>query len=335
MEAIVLEKKGSLEGLSYVKDRPVPVPSPGYLRVKVEAVGLNPVDYKLAEGWGDVPWPEPPVLGLDVAGIVDALGDGVSKFSVGDRVYFHGWFADVDGGYAEYACAPEYAVAYAPEALSAVDLASIPCAGFTAWLAINEKLRVREGSTILIHAGAGGVGAFAIQLAKLKGLKIFSTCSKKNVDYVKSMGADVVIDYNSEDVTEAVLQATDRQGVDYIVNTVDGVTSTQDLGRLAFNGELAAVVENPDFSELEFYANALSIHQIALGGAHGSNNIRAKNLIGRMGEEYAALMLQGKVKPLSVEVIGIEDIPDALARMKQRHVAGKIVAVPKRCVSAR
>jgi NADPH:quinone reductase-like Zn-dependent oxidoreductase len=110
MKAIVLDKKGSLEGLKYVEDRLVPEPGNGEIRVKVHCVGLNPVDYKLADGWGDVQWEKPPVLGLDIAGVVDAIGSGVSEVFIGDRVYYHGNLSKEDGGFAEYACTSYHTV---------------------------------------------------------------------------------------------------------------------------------------------------------------------------------------------------------------------------------
>lgn len=326
MRAVVLNKPGSLEELRYVEDRPIPVPGKGEIRVKVHCVGLNPVDYKLADGWGGVNWGNPPVLGLDVAGTVDALGDGVTGFSTGDRVYYHGNLSKENGGFAEFACTAALTVSFMPDGLKMETAAAIPCSGFTAYQAVVNKLKVREGNTILVHAGAGGVGGYAIQLAKLKGLKVFSTCSTGHIDYVKGLGADCVIDYTKEDVYGRIMEETDQRGVDYIVNTIDGETATRDVDILAFNGELAAIVEHPDFSRLRFYEKAMSLHEVALGGAHLNGDLKARLQLAEIGNEFARLVVEGKVKPLKMELIAITEIPAYLARLKERHVAGKIVA---------
>ena len=326
MKAIVLNKPGSLEELKYVEDRPVPKPEIGEIRVKVHCVGLNPVDYKLADGWGGVNWSEPPVLGLDVAGTVDAVGEGVNNFSVGDRVYYHGNLSKVHGGFAEYACTTAHTASHMPDGLKMEEAAALPCAGFTAYQAVVNKLKPREGNTILIHAGAGGVGGYAIQLAKLRQLKVFSTCSANHIDHVKALGADCVIDYTKEDVYGRIMKETNGRGVDYIINTVDRETATKDIDMLAFNGELVAVVEHPDFNRLRFYEKAMSLHEVALGGAHLNGDLRAQLQLAEIGCVFARLVVEGKIKPLNSKLIEIAEIPDYLSELKKRHVAGKIVA---------
>lgn len=326
MKAIVLKKPVSLDELEYIEDRPIPDPGKGEIRVKVYCVGLNPVDYKLAEGWGNVKWKEPPVLGLDVSGVVDALGGGVTGFSVGDKVYYHGNLTKENGGFAEYACTSAHTVSFIPEDLKMEEAAALPCSGFTAYQAVINKLKVRSGNTILIHAGAGGVGGYAIQLAKLKGLTVFSTCSTNHIEHVQNLGADFVIDYTKSDVYSEIMKATDNRGVDYIVNTVDSETATRDIDLLAFNGELAAIVEHPDFNRLRFYEKAMSLHEVALGGAHINGDMRAQLQLAEIGNEFARLVVEGKIKPLNSKLIEIKEIPFYLSELKKRHVAGKIVA---------
>ncbi|MBR0597855.1 zinc-binding dehydrogenase [Sinanaerobacter chloroacetimidivorans] len=327
MKAIVLETIGSLDGLKYVENRPVPNPQNGEIRVKVSAAGLNPVDYKLTLGWGDVNWSSPPVLGLDVAGIVDSIGEGVTKFSVGDRVYYHGNLSKVNGGFAEYACTDENSVSLMPEDLSMLAAASLPCSGFTAYQAVVKKLRAERGKTILIHAGAGGVGGYSIQLAKMRGLTVFTTCSTKNIDYVKELGADFALDYTKDDIYVKIMTETQSRGVDYIVNTLDRESATKDIDILAFHGELAAIVEHPDFSRIRFYEKAMSIHEVALGGAHLNGDLQAKRQLAEIGDEFAKLVVMKKIKPLSIKKIELHEVPQCLAELERRHVAGKMVAL--------
>jgi len=326
LKAIILNKPGFLDELKYVEDRPVPVPGKGEIRVKVYCVGLNPVDYKLADGWGDMKWSTAPVLGLDVAGTVDAIGEGVTGFSIGERVYYHGNMSKENGGYAEFACTSAHTVSKMPDGLKMEEAAALPCSGFTAYQAVMYKLKVEPECTILIHAGAGGVGGYAIQLAKLKGLKVFSTCSTNHIEHVKDLGADCVIDYTKEDVHNRIMAETDNRGVDYIINTIDGETATKDIDMLAFNGELAAIVEHPDFNRLRFYEKAMSLHEVALGGAHINGDYKAQIRLAEIGNEFARLVVEGKIKSLNGKLIELQEIPFYLSELKKRHVAGKIVA---------
>lgn len=327
MKAIVLNRNGEAANLSYAEERLVPKPEDNEIRVKVKAVGLNPVDYKLADGWGDVNWPEDPILGLDVAGVVDCVGRRVSDFKIGERVFYHGNLAGVNGGFAEYACTTAHTVSKLPKDIDYKTAAALPCAGFTAYQATIEKLKLDRTKTILVHAGAGGVGGYAIQLAKLRGATVFTTCSPKNDDYVKKLGADFVIHYNDENVYDRIMKATNGRGVDYVINTVDSETATKDIDLLAFSGELVAVVELPDFNRLSFYEKGMSIHEVALGGAHLNGDMKAQRKLAEIGNAYTYLLMKNKIQVPNIEVISLEDIPAALLKLKERHVAGKIVAV--------
>ena len=327
MKAMVLTKPGSIDGLEYVENREIPEPKEREIRVKVMAAGLNPVDYKLIQGWGEVDWKNPPVLGLDVAGIVDKTGSQVKDFSPGDRVYYHGSLAEPNGGFAQYACTTAHTVSRLPKEISFTSAAALPCAGFTAYQAVVEKLKLDESKTILIHAGAGGVGGYGIQLAKLTGARIFTTCSPKNSAYVKGLGADVAINYKEEDLYSRIMEETDGRGVDYVVNTVDSATATRDIDLLAFSGQLVAVVEHPDFNRLSFYEKGMSIHEVALGGAHINGDYRAQRKLAEIGDRYAELLLSKQIRLPDIRKIRLPEIPEALKELEKRHVSGKIVAV--------
>lgn len=327
MKALVLNGTNGIRDLEYVNDRTVPTPLENEIAVKVEAVGLNPVDYELTEGWGDVERAKKPVLGLDVAGYVHAVGSEVTSFKKGDRVYYHGSLGKDDGGFAEYACTTAHTVSHLPDKVDFIVAASVPCAGFTAYQAVVRKLKPEKGRTILIHGGAGGVGGFAVQLAKrLYDLTVFSTCREENSEYVKSLGADHTIDYTKKDTYETIAELTGGRGVDYVVNTVSESTATKDIGALAFGGQLVAIAELPDFSRIKFYEKGLSIHEVALGGAHINGDYIAQRDLAKIGDEFAALLSDGKISPPDITQIRLEEIPDYLYKLKERHVRGKIVA---------
>ncbi|GIM45424.1 alcohol dehydrogenase [Collibacillus ludicampi] len=323
MKAMVLDRPGSPETLR-MADLPKPEPGPGEIRVRVLAVGLNPVDYKLAAD-GYLGWNYPFVLGLDVAGIVDALGEGVTEWSVGDRVFYHGDLSK-PGGYAEYAITTAHTAARIPNGVSFTEAAALPCAGMTAYQALHRKAHIHAGETVLIQAGAGGVGGFAVQLANRSGARVITTCSARNRDYVLRLGAEEAIDYNAENMTERVMELTEGRGVDVVVDTVSGQSATAGLEMLAFNGRLVCIAGFPDFSKIRPFSKAVSIQEVALGAAHLSGDRVAQEDLRTMNQELAELVRTKQISPMLEQVIPFEKIPDGLAQLAQRHVRGKIVA---------
>jgi len=325
MKALVLKKPGAPDTL-ILQEHSLPSPGPDEVRVKVMAVGLNPVDYKTAE-WGWQSWLWPHILGLDVAGSIEAVGSEVKSWKPGDRVFYHGDLSK-PGGYAEFAVAPAHILAKIPSEVRFENAAAIPCAGFTAWQILSRKIPVKPDQTLLVHGGAGGVGGFAVQMGRYLGLKVLTTCSAANFSAVKKLGADHLIDYTSEDVSALVNEITNGRGVDIVINTIDSDSATQDLKRVAFGGHLACVAGFPDFSKIEPFTRAISIHESALGGAHLSGDRTAKADLARMGKELIELVREEKLSPMLTKVISLEEIPKALISLSQRHVRGKIVARP-------
>lgn len=323
MKALVLERPGKPDTLRTV-EVPQPEPGNGEVRVKVHAVGLNPVDYKLAAS-GFPGWQYPFILGFDVAGVIDAVGPDVTEWEVGDPVFYAGDLAR-GGGYGQFAIAGANTLSWMPEGLSYAQAAALPCAGFTAYQAVHRKLRVQAGKTILIHGGAGGVGGFAVQLARAAGLQVFATCSRHNFNFVTDLGAREVIDYKLENVGEKVKNLTKGRGVDYIIDTVGTDNATASLDMLAFGGEIVCVAGLPNLSAFEPFSKAISIHEIALGGAYLSGDQTAQDDLAKIGREFGAMVSKGTLKPMLEEVIKLEEIPEALVRLSMRHVRGKIVA---------
>ena len=322
MKALLLDKTGPVSTLR-VGDIPVPEPGPGEIRVKVRATSLNPVDYKLA-GRGNPNWSWPHVLGLDVAGDVDAVGSGVSEWKVGDRVFYHGDLTK-PGGFAEYAITTTHTTTCIPDSVSYVDAAAIPCAGLTAYEAVVRRLNVEPEHIVWMQGGAGGVGGFGVQICANIGATVITTASTKNHDFVKSLGADHAIDYNSEDVVKRIMEITNGRGVDRVLGAVDVNTANHGLEVLAFRGGIACVAGLPTLNDSTFLG-ARSIHQVAYGGAHTSNNRAAQVDLARMANEMIALVAEDKIDPTVSRVIGLEDIPAGLAQLETRHARGKIVA---------
>ena len=322
MKAILLDSPDSPKTLR-VGEIEAPSPKPEEVLVKVAAAALNPVDYKLAAEGMDS-WQYPFILGLDVAGIVEAVGEKVAQWQPGDRVFYHGSLLR-NGAYAQYTTAPAYVMTAIPDGVDFIDAAAIPCAGFTAYQALHRKVGVEAKQTILIQGGSGGVGGFAVQIAKAAALNVIATCSQKNQDYVKSLGADWVIDYRHEDVPERVKSITKARGVDVILDTVSSQTATSGLDMLAFNGHLACVAGMPDYQKIKPFLKAPSIHAIALGGAYLSGDLPAQQNLARIGSELGQLVSQGKVDSMISETIALEDIPDALQRLAEGKIRGKVV----------
>ncbi len=323
MKAIALDQPGPPETF-YVANLPQPEPGEGEVRVRVQAVGLNPADYKFAKR-GMPSWTYPHILGLDVAGTIDALGSNVSGWQVGDAVYYHGNLSK-PGGFAEWAIASAHAISPIPPTLSFVEAAALPCAGFTAYQILHRKLHLQPGQTILIQGGAGGVGGFAIQLAAIANLHILTTCSPRNADWVRQLGAHEIIDYTQNQVDAEVLQITHGRGVDAIIDTVGSDSATTGLGILAYGGGIACVAGLPNFSYLKSFGKAISVHDVALGGAYLEGDFQAQEDLSRIGQEFGSLVSSHQIDPMLHDVIQLEDIPAGLVRLTQRHVRGKLVA---------
>ncbi|WP_341356923.1 zinc-binding dehydrogenase [Rossellomorea sp. y25] len=323
MKALLLHDKGLWKDMK-VEEIETPSPQKGELLVEVHAVGLNPVDYKTATN-GMPAWSYPHILGLDVAGVVVETGEGVTEWKKGDRVVYHGDFTK-KGGYAEYAIINAHTVSRIPESVSFEDAAALPTAGYTAYQALHRKLPFDQVNTILIHGGAGGVGGFGVQLAKLAGKTVISTASGHNHEYVKSLGADFVIDYREEDVNAKVLEITNGRGVDAVVDAVSRQSATDSLDALAYMGHMVYIAGAPDFTKIKSFTKVVSYHEIALAAAHQSNDVIAQKDFAVIGDDMLSLLEQGKLDAMLKETIRPEEVPKALSRLSERHVKGKIVA---------
>ncbi|WP_017319157.1 zinc-dependent alcohol dehydrogenase family protein [Mastigocladopsis repens] len=248
MKAVLMTAAGSPEVLQ-VQDIPNPAVPLGEseLLVRLHAAGINPIDTKLRKRGTFYPDKMPAILGCDGAGVVEAVGAGVQKFRVGDEVYFcNGGLGGHQGNYAEYTTIDERFVARKPASVSFAEAAAAPLVLITAWEALYERGRLEPGERVLIHAGAGGVGHVAIQLAKLKGADVCTTVSsQEKADFVQKLGADHLIFYKETDFVQAALDWTNGEGVDLAFDTIGGETFHKTFPAVRVYGDIVTILE-PD-----------------------------------------------------------------------------------------
>ncbi|HLL40295.1 MAG TPA: zinc-binding dehydrogenase, partial [Rubrobacteraceae bacterium] len=221
-----------------------PQSGPGEVLVRVIATSTNPVDAKLRAAGGSRGLEAPVILGLDISGIVEEVGAGVTDLAPGDEVYYTPEVSGPrsNGSYAEYHVARADIVAKKPASLSHEEAAAVPLAGGTAYEAIVRRLAVRVGETVLVHGGAGGVGSFAVQIAKASGVRVLASAGTQNQDTLKELGADVAIDYTSEDVFQIALEDTAGAGVDTVIDTVGGDLIAKSIQAARVFGRLASII---------------------------------------------------------------------------------------------
>mmetsp|Transcript_24063 Transcript_24063/g.27252 ORF Transcript_24063/g.27252 Transcript_24063/m.27252 type:complete len:360 (+) Transcript_24063:100-1179(+) len=326
------------------------------IRIKVKATGLNPVDWKRC-GWESETWTFPQVLGIDGCGVVDKIGSGVdaTKFVEGKTVvYYHGSLFNKSGSFAEYYVHDSRFLSIVPQSYldSAdgekvyADLASVPCAAFTAYQAVFTKLKLTLGSgpslnkkvatSFIVTGGAGGVGGFCLQFLRLwrdslnaedrDQIKILTTCSARNFDYVKSLGATHPIDYNSENVVERVKELTEGFGVDAWIDLVGSESVADAIQAIAFGGEVVSVVGSPTHDLNKLFVLGQTVHHVFLGFAYNTKNYNIQREIGNIGDKVMEWIQGGQITFLPTEVVGLEEIKDSLLKNKEGHVRGKIVA---------
>lgn len=260
MKAAVLTRFGSVDEFQ-IQEVPKPQPKPHQVLVRVHASSVNPVDYQIRRGDYKDLVKLPAIIGVDISGVVEAVGESVTQFTVGDEVYYSPQLFSEFGSYAEYHVADEQIVAHKPINLSHAEAACFPLAAGTAWDCVVTRGQLQVGESVLIHAGAGGVGSFAIQLAKAMGAYVFTTCSSKNHDLVKKLGADYVIDYNAQDYIEVIQRVTNSQGVDLVLDTIGNETIQESPQVLRSYGRLVTIVDTvTPQSLLKAWEKNLTVH---------------------------------------------------------------------------
>ena len=306
MKAVRIHVYGGPEMLHYEENVPRPVLSSDDLLIRVRAAAVNPVDWKIREGWlqGFLHHNLPLTLGWDVSGEVVEVGPEVSGFAVGDEVYARPNI-ERDGAYAEYIAVKANEVAFKPATLDHIHAAAVPLTALTAWQALVDAAQLQTGQTVLIHAAAGGVGSLAVQLAKACGARVIATASAVNIGLVTELGADEFIDYTQTRFEEAA------KNVDVVLDTIGGDTQERSWQVLKPGGILISVVSPP----LETVAAELGVRS-AFVFIHPS------------GEQLTAitrLIDEGRMKPLIHTVLPLNEVRQAHAISQGGHARGKIV----------
>lgn len=294
--------------------------------VRVHSVALNPVDAKVSLWHAMVPdMNDDFVGGLDVSGEIVAVGEAVDGWSLGDRVLYHGNMRRTHGGFAEYALQDSRTLIAHPNVPSSV-AAATPCAAWTAYLALVDRLDIKNRKSIFIAGGAGGVGTFALQLAQYFGVEtIITTASLTKHEYVTSMGATHAIDYRDQDVVSEVLKLTNGDGVEVSLDCVGGDNDIICADVLSYEGhmvELVKVVEPSKYSGA--FLKGLSFHQLSLGSGHAYGE-RGRASIVSVGEAVSQLLEQGQLRVPELEVVSLDQISGKLMEIRQQRTTGKIV----------
>ena len=299
MRGVYFLEPGKLE----MREVPIPQPGPGEVVIKVESATTCGTDLK-AYRRGHKLFKPPMPFGHEYAGIVSAVGEGVTDFKVGDAV-FAVMPAGQEGTYAEKVAVTAAVVANKPDGLSHVDAAALALIGLTAINSVDDTLKLKKGETILIQGGAGGVASFAIQFAKSVGAKVISTTSTGNVDYVKSLGADQVIDYKTDDFTRL------GQTVDCVFETVGGETAAKSYSVLKPGGRAAFIASGPKAPPTD----RTDVQGLRPPVPRGRAQM----------ERIADLAVKGAVKPPEVKLFKLSDAAEAQKISEGRHFRGKLV----------
>lgn len=329
MRAFILERYGRKDGVR-IGEMPEPELRDDDILIQVHAAGVNLLDSKIRDGEFKLvlPYRLPLILGNDVAGVVVRVGPRVQRFKVGDEVYAR---PDIDriGAFADLIAVNEADLAIKPKALTMEEAASIPLVGLTAWQALIEKGHLAKGQKVLIHAGSGGVGTFAIQLAKHVGAFVATTTSTANVDWVKRLGADVVIDYRKEDFENVLAD------YDVVINSLDVQTLRKSLRVLKPGGRLISISGPPDPE----FAKQMGLSWF-LGRVMRLLSYRVRKQAERLKVSYSFLFMRasgdqlrqitalvdaGVIRPIVDRIFPFESTRDAMAYVDTGRAKGKVV----------
>ena len=303
MKAVVAHEYGAPEVLK-IEQLPRPEPNEDEALVRVIASGVNPADPltlsgKYAREFGTH---LPLIPGYEIAGVVEKTGKNVTKLKVGDAVY---GYPNFGGGWADYVTVKEGEVAAKPRSLNFVDAAAVPMGALTAWQALVDVAKLQPGQTVLIHGGSGGVGSFAIQIAKARGARVIATASTANQDLVKQLGADVAVDYTKTKFEDVA------RDVDAVLDPVGKETLARSYGVVKKDGIVMSLVARPDPVELK---------KRGIRGAGISVHPDAEDLT-----EIAQLIDTGKIKPTVTQVLPLSEAIAAQQQAATHHTRGKVV----------
>ncbi|WP_254174688.1 zinc-dependent alcohol dehydrogenase family protein [Planktothrix pseudagardhii] len=329
MKAIIMTEVGEPNVLQ-LQDVPDPkIQSETEILVRLKAAGINPIDTKLRSRGTFYPDQMPSILGCDGAGIIEAVGSEVEKFQVGDAVYFcQGGLGEQSGNYAELIVVDEKFATLKPQSLSFIEAAASPLVLITAWEALYDRGRLQPGQKVLIHAGAGGVGHVAIQLAKLQGAEVATTVgSDENIDFVKQLGADFVINYKQTDFVENVLEWTQGEGVDLAFDTVGKEVFYQTVFAIKNYGDLVTILEpDPKFgtfkdARLKNLRISLELMLTPMLQSRMDDQLDQTKIL----QQCARLMDEGKLKIVVNQTFPLAEAAEAHQQLEAGGMKGKLV----------
>jgi NADPH:quinone reductase-like Zn-dependent oxidoreductase len=330
MKAVIAEQYGGVEVLEINDDLPMPRVGPNGVLVEVRAASVNPVDWKLRQGLLDAVRPVffPVIWGCDFSGVVKEVGPSVTLFKSGDEVYGmkDGYVAKTyRGTYAEYVVVPEKSLAIKPKNLSHEQAAAVPLTALTAWQAMVNQGKLKPGQRVLVHAGSGGVGVMAIQIAKAFGAYVAATASMRNQDLLRELGADLAIDYTREKIGKA------RPKFDLVLDGVGNSVWAESFRALKTGGRLVTLappIPEQASGKIKFFATAIrGVGFGVLRGLLGGKRLSITQVKPRGGEleKISALIEAGKIRPVVEKVFALEQIADAHRLSEAGHVRGKLV----------
>lgn len=329
MKALTFKRYGKSPEIGF-SDLPRPTLKADELLVEVHAAGLNPIDNMVMTGMFKpiLSFQFPATLGSDLAGVVVAVGSQVTRFKPGDAV-FASLFDLGRGSLAELAVVPEHAAALKPANLDFVQAASIPMVGLTSWQALNERARLQAGQKVFIPAGSGGIGTFAIQLAKHLGAQVGTTVSTGNIELVRSLGADEVVDYKKQAFEEVL------HGYDAVLGTLRGDALEKAMAILKPGAKIVSLIGPLDAA----FARARGLN-LVLRGVFGLMSRKIRRLANRQGASYSFLFVRPdghqlaqlgqlleaqRIRPVIDKVFTFEQAKEALDYLAQGHAKGKVV----------
>ncbi len=305
MKAAVIHENGGAEVLKY-EDVARPEPKEDEVLIRVVAAAVNPVDTYVRQGMRGKggPLEKPMIIGYDVAGVVEKVGANAKTYKAGDEVYAY-LPVPRGGGYAEYAIAKESEMSLKPKSIDFEKAAAVPLAATTAWQALVDTAKLEKGQTVLIHGGSGGVGCFAIQIAKARGAKVIATASTANQDLLKQLGADQAIDYTKTKFQDVV------KDVDVVLNNVRGDTLPPSYGVVKKGGVIVSITDPPDEAE----CSKREIHCSRMM-AHPDSKVL---------EELTKLIEANKITPIVSQTFPLMDVAKAHQQIETHHTRGKVV----------
>lgn len=330
MKGLVMKSLGDLEEVTeLVSNLAIPQPDNGEIRVKISAASVNPIDWRRAYPQYGSGCTFPAVPGVDGAGVVDAVGEGVHLHSVGDRVHFHTKFPAAHGSLAEFAICLETSAVSVPDDVGFDVACALPCAAWTAYEALYDRLRIgtaKKGTTIYIPGGAGGVGQFAVQMALGEALTVITSGgSDSSISHLKSLGCQLVLNYNSDDIVAEIMKFTNDEGVSLAFETVSNENCATTVKALGFAASIVSIVNA--IADESIFMKGVTAHHVLLGAHAFQKSQQQRELFQEFGEATLTLLQKGT---LTVDITSRSPLDGAkqqLVESMKGHTRGKRVLI--------